>query len=142
MPDSVNAEVPVALPKTPQDPIHSFVVVVVANATCLTYASSAIVQKEVSFAKALKNDKQMVPPLDKSEPAQSKPKATPTPKENRNLINSKSNESENFGFMDTILELKKFFTDYPSLLELSRQLRNAQGNERVDVFYRHLISLN
>ncbi|GFW54505.1 uncharacterized protein TNCV_2231791 [Trichonephila clavipes] len=42
-------------------------------------ASSAIVQKEVSFANIVKNDKQMAPPLDKSEPAQSKPEATPTP---------------------------------------------------------------
>ncbi|GFS80863.1 nucleic-acid-binding protein from transposon X-element [Trichonephila clavipes] len=109
-------------------------------------ASSAIVQKEVSFANIVKNDKQMAPPLDKSEPAQSKPEATPNPppKENRNnnRNSSKTIESENFGFMDAILELKKFFTDYPSLLELGRQLRNAQGNERVDVFYRHLISLN
>ncbi|GFW70506.1 hypothetical protein TNCV_1978441 [Trichonephila clavipes] len=35
--------------------------------------------KEVSFAKAVKNDKQMAPPLDKSEPAQSKPEVTPNP---------------------------------------------------------------
>ncbi|GFV43252.1 nucleic-acid-binding protein from transposon X-element [Trichonephila clavipes] len=41
--------------------------------------SSATVQKGVSFANALKNDKQMAPPLDKSEPAQSKPEATPNP---------------------------------------------------------------
>ncbi|GFU44934.1 nucleic-acid-binding protein from transposon X-element [Trichonephila clavipes] len=46
-------------------------------------ASSAIVQKEVSFAKAVKNDKQMAPPLDKSEPAQSKPEATPNPPSQR-----------------------------------------------------------
>ncbi|GFY02294.1 hypothetical protein TNCV_3501761 [Trichonephila clavipes] len=85
----------------------------------------------------------MAPPLDQSEPAKSKPEATPQPpKENRNKNSQKNVESENFGFMDAILELKKFFTDYPSLLELGKQLRKAQGNERVDVFYRHLISLN
>ncbi|GFW53011.1 putative RNA-directed DNA polymerase from transposon X-element [Trichonephila clavipes] len=80
----------------------------------------------------------MAPPLDKSEPAQSNPEATPTPpKENRNRNNPKTIESENFGFMDAILELKKFFTDYPSLLELGRQLRNAQGNERQSFERRH-----
>ncbi|GFV63265.1 uncharacterized protein TNCV_1732051 [Trichonephila clavipes] len=79
--------------------------------------SSATVQKGVSFANALKNDKQMAPPLDQSEPAQSKPEATPNhpPNENRNKNSPKTIESENFGFMDAILELKKFFTDYPSL---------------------------
>ncbi|GFT57085.1 probable RNA-directed DNA polymerase from transposon X-element [Trichonephila clavipes] len=74
----------------------------------------------------------MAPPLDKSEPAQSKPEATPNPppKENRNNNRNspKTIESENFGFMDAILELKKFFTDYPSLLELGRQLRKAQAS--------------
>ncbi|GFV93642.1 nucleic-acid-binding protein from transposon X-element [Trichonephila clavipes] len=108
--------------------------------------SSATVQKGVSFAKALSNDKenQMAPPLDQTEPAKSKPEATPNPppKEKSNKNSPKNVASENFGFMDAILELKKFFTDYPSLLELGRQLRAAQGNERVDVFYRHLISLN
>ncbi|GFW30854.1 nucleic-acid-binding protein from transposon X-element [Trichonephila clavipes] len=108
--------------------------------------SSATVQKGVSFAKVLSNDKenQMAPPLDQTEPAKSKPEATPNPppKEKSNKNSPKNVASENFGFMDAILELKKFFTDYPSLLELGRQLRAAQGNERVDVFYRHLISLN
>ncbi|GFS78376.1 nucleic-acid-binding protein from transposon X-element [Trichonephila clavipes] len=42
-------------------------------------ASSAVVQKEVSFANIVKNDKQMAPPLDQSEPAKSKPEATPNP---------------------------------------------------------------
>ncbi|GFS73371.1 hypothetical protein TNCV_4712411 [Trichonephila clavipes] len=60
--------------------------------------SSATVQKGVSFANALKNDKQMAPPLDKSEPAQSKPEATPTPKENRNRNNPKTTESEKLRF--------------------------------------------
>ncbi|GFW74195.1 hypothetical protein TNCV_2523991 [Trichonephila clavipes] len=42
-------------------------------------ATSAAVQKEVSYAKVVKNDKQMAPPLDQSEPAKSKPEATPAP---------------------------------------------------------------
>ncbi|GFX81690.1 hypothetical protein TNCV_3726671 [Trichonephila clavipes] len=55
--------------------------------------------------------------------------------------NIQNHDGEAFGFMDAILELKKFFTDYPPLLELGRQLKNAKGTERVDVFYRHLIGL-
>ncbi|GFW14631.1 probable RNA-directed DNA polymerase from transposon BS [Trichonephila clavipes] len=110
----------------------------IVNNSNIFSTSSATVQKGVSFANAVKNDKQMAPPLDKSEPAQSKPEATPNPpKENRNRNNPKTIESENFGFMDAILELKKFFTDYPSLLELGRQLRNAQGNERQSFERRH-----
>ncbi|GFU29161.1 RNA-directed DNA polymerase from mobile element jockey [Trichonephila clavipes] len=91
--------------------------------------TSAAVRKEISYANIVKNDKQMAPPLDQSEPAKSKPEATPNPpKENRK--NQNSNDSDNFSFMEAIIELKKFFTDYLSLLELGRQLRNAQGNER------------
>ncbi|GFV15080.1 nucleic-acid-binding protein from transposon X-element [Trichonephila clavipes] len=73
--------------------------------------SSATVQKGVSFAKALSNDKenQMAPPLDQTEPAKSKPEATtnPPPKEISNKNSPKNVASENFGFMDAILELKK-----------------------------------
>ncbi|GFY09368.1 putative RNA-directed DNA polymerase from transposon X-element [Trichonephila clavipes] len=81
-------------------------------------------------------------------PTNSEPEATEAPREKRqppkpNDANQKPQnyDDEAFGFMDAILELKKFFADFPSLLELGRQLRNAQGTERVDVFYRHLISL-
>ncbi|GFT97998.1 nucleic-acid-binding protein from transposon X-element [Trichonephila clavipes] len=51
----------------------------IANNSNIFSTSSATVQKGVSFASALKNDKQMAPPLDQSEPAQSKPEATPNP---------------------------------------------------------------
>ncbi|GFT69218.1 nucleic-acid-binding protein from transposon X-element [Trichonephila clavipes] len=108
----------------------------------------AIVKENISFANALKGDPQMAPRLDASSPANSEPEATEAPREKRqtpkpNSTNQKpqSKDDEAFGFMDAILELRKFFSDYPSLLELGRQLRNAQGTERVDVFYRHLISL-
>ncbi|GFS81557.1 nucleic-acid-binding protein from transposon X-element [Trichonephila clavipes] len=49
----------------------------IVNNSNIFSTSSATVQKGVSFANAVKNDKQMAPPLDKSEPAQSKPEATP-----------------------------------------------------------------
>ncbi|GFT77002.1 putative RNA-directed DNA polymerase from transposon X-element [Trichonephila clavipes] len=42
----------------------------IANNSNIFSTSSATVQKGVSFANALKNDKQMAPPLDQSEPAQ------------------------------------------------------------------------
>ncbi|GFY56637.1 hypothetical protein TNIN_470421 [Trichonephila inaurata madagascariensis] len=83
----------------------------------------------------------MAPPLDTSESDDSKPEATPIPPKEKRLPKSTTNDNEPFGFMDAILELKKFFADYPSLLELGRQLRNAQGNERVDVFYRHIVNM-
>ncbi|GFY41977.1 hypothetical protein TNIN_374091 [Trichonephila inaurata madagascariensis] len=77
----------------------------------------------------------MAPP-----PEQTSSKSNETPLgENRHAASEA--ESESFGFMDAILELKKFFTDYPSLLELGKKLKQAQGDERLDVFYRHLISI-
>ncbi|GFU96859.1 RNA-directed DNA polymerase from mobile element jockey [Trichonephila clavipes] len=36
--------------------------------------------------------------------------------------------------MDAILELKKFFAEYPTLLELGKQLGNAQGHEKLRDF--------
>ncbi|GFU78151.1 hypothetical protein TNCV_1306521 [Trichonephila clavipes] len=77
----------------------------------------------------------MVPlPTSPSRPTETRGNSsTITPKENRNKNSLKTVESENFGFMDAILELK-IFTDYPSLLELGRQLRNAQGNERISTW--------
>ncbi|GFS89335.1 hypothetical protein TNCV_3400031 [Trichonephila clavipes] len=108
----------------------------------------ATVKENLSFANVLKCDHQMAPRLDAPSPANSEPEAAEAPREksqpprssNANQ-KSQSKDDKAFGFMDAILELKKFFSDYPSLLELGRQLRNAQGTERVDVFYRHLINL-
>ncbi|GFT08119.1 hypothetical protein TNCV_3301421 [Trichonephila clavipes] len=90
----------------------------------------------------------MAPRLDAPSPANSEPEAAEAPREKNQPPKStntnqkpQSKDDKAFGFMDAILELKKFIYDYPSLLELGRQLRNAQGTERVDVFYRHLINL-
>ncbi|GFS56846.1 hypothetical protein TNIN_500651 [Trichonephila inaurata madagascariensis] len=103
--------------------------------------STAAVQKNISFANVVKGNQQMAPPLDQSESANSKHEATPLPPREKRPTKA-ANDSEPFGFMDAILELKKFFQDYPSFIELGKQLRNAQGNERVDVFYRHIMSMN
>ncbi|GFY50260.1 hypothetical protein TNIN_451841 [Trichonephila inaurata madagascariensis] len=82
-----------------------------------------------------KGDHKMAPP-----PEQTSNKSNETPLgENRQPACVA--EDESFGFMDAVIELKKFFTDYPSLLELGKKLRQAQGDERLDVFYRHLINI-
>ncbi|GFS92115.1 putative RNA-directed DNA polymerase from transposon X-element [Trichonephila clavipes] len=97
----------------------------------------ATVKENLSFANVLKGDHQMALRLDAPSPANSEPEAAATPREksqpprpsNTNK-QSQSKDDKAFGFMDAILELKKFFSDYPSLLELGRQLRNAQGTEK------------
>ncbi|GFV51304.1 hypothetical protein TNCV_2174892 [Trichonephila clavipes] len=84
----------------------------------LTSTSSATVQKGVSFAKVLSNDKenQMAPPSTRpSRPNRNPRQPQPSPKRKSNKNSPKNVASENFGFMDAILELKKFLTDYPSL---------------------------
>ncbi|GFX56794.1 hypothetical protein TNCV_495421 [Trichonephila clavipes] len=58
-----------------------------------------------------------------------------TPQSNENNSNKNS-----FGFKDAIIELRKFFLDYPFLLEMDRQFRNAKGDERIDIFYPNLIN--
>ncbi|GFT45113.1 nucleic-acid-binding protein from transposon X-element [Trichonephila clavipes] len=52
--------------------------------------------------------------------------------------NGKNNENH-FGFKDAISELRRFFLDYPFLLEMGRQFRYAQDKERIDIFYQNLV---
>ncbi|GFX03675.1 hypothetical protein TNCV_2112471 [Trichonephila clavipes] len=53
-------------------------------------------------------------------------------------INGKSNEKD-FGFKDAIHELRRFFLDYPFLLEMGRQFSYAKDEERLDIFYQNLV---
>ncbi|GFT65799.1 uncharacterized protein TNCV_729341 [Trichonephila clavipes] len=53
-------------------------------------------------------------------------------------INEKNNEKD-FGFKDAINELRRFFLDYPFLLEMGRQFRYAKDEERIDIFNQNLI---
>ncbi|GFT67991.1 nucleic-acid-binding protein from transposon X-element [Trichonephila clavipes] len=107
--------------------------------------NSIFVKENLSFANALKGEHQMAPRSDAPSPASSEPEASPAlrekkpPTDDRN--NTQNHDGETFGFMDAIIKLKRFFTDYPSLLELGRQLKYAKGTARIDVFYRHLISM-
>ncbi|GFU90588.1 hypothetical protein TNCV_4480671 [Trichonephila clavipes] len=83
----------------------------------------------------------MAPQTEKSVSADSEAEITPAPhthtkKRNQNVI--ENDDSGTFGFMNAIIELKKFFAEHPSLIELGKQLRNAQPHEKVDVFYRHI----
>ncbi|GFW62692.1 uncharacterized protein TNCV_2624551 [Trichonephila clavipes] len=52
--------------------------------------------------------------------------------------NEKNNENC-FRFNDVISELRRFFLDYPFLLEMGRQFRNAKDEERIDIFYQNLV---
>ncbi|GFX02416.1 hypothetical protein TNCV_2285831 [Trichonephila clavipes] len=98
-------------------------------------------QKDTSFANALKDNQKLAPPPEKPKPGNFKPEAAPIPSKGKRHTSNEC-ENESFGFMEAVVELKKLFTDYPSLLELGRQLRNAKGAERINVFYRHLMNLN
>ncbi|GFY02392.1 hypothetical protein TNCV_3502731 [Trichonephila clavipes] len=106
---------------------------------------SIFVKENLSFANALKGEHQMSPRSDAPSSASSEPETSQTPREKTPATtdgnNTHNHEGETFGFMDAIIELKKFFTDYPSLLELGRQLKYAKGTARIDVFYRHLINM-
>ncbi|GFV61431.1 nucleic-acid-binding protein from transposon X-element [Trichonephila clavipes] len=50
-----------------------------------------------------------------------------------------STNENDFGFKDAINELRRFFLDYPFLLEMGRQFRYAKDEERIDIFYQNLI---
>ncbi|GFT29847.1 nucleic-acid-binding protein from transposon X-element [Trichonephila clavipes] len=65
------------------------------------------------------------------------PGTSATPKETPST-NEKSNEKD-FGFKDAINELRRFFLDYPFLLEMGRQFSYAKDEERIDIFYQNLI---
>ncbi|GFT34659.1 nucleic-acid-binding protein from transposon X-element [Trichonephila clavipes] len=54
-------------------------------------------------------------------------------------INEKNDENY-FGFNDATNELRRFFLDYPFLLEMERQVRNAKDEERIDIFYQNLVN--
>ncbi|GFW18307.1 HTH_Tnp_Tc3_2 domain-containing protein [Trichonephila clavipes] len=77
----------------------------------------------------------MAPQTEKSVLADSEAETTPAPQKKRNQNVIENDDSGTFGFMDAIIELKKFFVEHPSLIELGKQLRNAQPHEKVDVFY-------
>ncbi|GFX46595.1 hypothetical protein TNCV_4550341 [Trichonephila clavipes] len=95
------------------------------------------VKNNISFANALKGNHQMAPQNEKSVSAVDEITPAPPPKKrSQNVI--ENDDSGTFGFMDAIIELKKFFAEHPSLIELGKQLRNAQPHEKVDVFYRHI----
>ncbi|GFT84746.1 hypothetical protein TNCV_2767501 [Trichonephila clavipes] len=54
---------------------------------------------------------------------------------------NENNSNDNyFGFNDAIIELGRFFLDYPFLLEMGRQFRNAKDEERIYIFYQNLIN--
>ncbi|GFW63659.1 hypothetical protein TNCV_4329471 [Trichonephila clavipes] len=55
-------------------------------------------------------------------------------------INENNSNENYFVFKDAIIELRKFFLDYPFLLEMGRQFRNANGDERIDISHQHLIN--
>ncbi|GFT63167.1 hypothetical protein TNCV_4441261 [Trichonephila clavipes] len=106
--------------------------------------NSTFVKENLSFANALKGEHQMAPRSDAPSSACSEPETSPParekpPTDDRN--NTHNHDGETLGFMEAIFELKRFFTDYPSLLELGRQLKYAKGTARIDVFYRHLINM-
>ncbi|GFW28579.1 probable RNA-directed DNA polymerase from transposon X-element [Trichonephila clavipes] len=84
----------------------------------------ATVKENLSFANVLKGDHQMAPGLDAPSPANSEPEAAEAhreksqpPRSSNANQTSQSKDDKAFGFMDAILELKKFFSDYPSLLD-------------------------
>ncbi|GFS52650.1 hypothetical protein TNCV_45341 [Trichonephila clavipes] len=63
---------------------------------------------------------------------------TPAATEETPSINENSNDKD-FGFKDTIRELRRFFLDYPFLLEMGRQFSYAKDEERLDIFYQNLV---
>ncbi|GFT31344.1 putative RNA-directed DNA polymerase from transposon X-element [Trichonephila clavipes] len=97
------------------------------------------IKNDISFSNALKGNHQMAPQTENPcRPTQS-PRQLQPPKRKRNQKEIENDDSGTFGFMDAIIELKKFFfAEYPSLIELGKQLRSAQPHEKVDVFYRHI----
>ncbi|GFY08293.1 PRE_C2HC domain-containing protein [Trichonephila clavipes] len=52
---------------------------------------------------------------------------------------NENNNDKDFGFKDAIRELRRFFLDYPFLLEMGRQFSYAKDEERLDIFYQNLV---
>ncbi|GFT75860.1 hypothetical protein TNCV_851581 [Trichonephila clavipes] len=72
-------------------------------------------------------------------PNKNKIPGTSAASEEAPTTNEKNNENY-FGFNDAINELRRFFLDYPFLLEMGRQFRNAKDEERIDIFYQNLVN--
>ncbi|GFR25850.1 nucleic-acid-binding protein from transposon X-element [Trichonephila clavata] len=99
--------------------------------------TSAQTRNNLSYANVIKGPQQMAP-LDTSKSVPSRPETlVPREAENKNK-KTDNNEEKPFGFIDTIIEIRQLFAEYPFLMDLGRQLRNAVGPEKVDVFYRHI----
>ncbi|GFV77715.1 hypothetical protein TNCV_1574641 [Trichonephila clavipes] len=76
--------------------------------------NSIFVKENLSFANALKGEHQIAPRSDAPSPASSEPEASPAPREKKPPTDDRNNthnhDGETFGFMDAIIELKRFFT--------------------------------
>ncbi|GFW66349.1 nucleic-acid-binding protein from transposon X-element [Trichonephila clavipes] len=97
------------------------------NTSTITSKPSKPVTPNLSFAAALSG----------ASNKNSTPGTSATPEETPST-DEKSNGND-FGFKDVINELRRFFPDYPYLLEMGRQFRYAKDEERIDIFYQNLI---
>ncbi|GFR10555.1 hypothetical protein TNCT_301521 [Trichonephila clavata] len=77
-------------------------------------------------------------PLDTSKSAPTKPEALVPREAEKRGSKPDPVEEKPFSFIDAINEIRQLFVEYPFLMDLGRQLRNAVGPEKVDVFYRHI----
>ncbi|GFS75210.1 hypothetical protein TNCV_719211 [Trichonephila clavipes] len=71
-------------------------------------------------------------PLPENPVPLNEPETAPAPpRRKRNQNEIEDDDSGTFGFMDAIIELKKFFAENPSLIELGKQLRKPNPMKRL-----------
>ncbi|GFT49236.1 nucleic-acid-binding protein from transposon X-element [Trichonephila clavipes] len=92
------------------------------NTSTTTSKPSKPVTPNLSFAAALSG----------ASNKNSTPGTSATPEETPST--DEKNIDNDFGFKDAINELRRFFLDYPYLLEMGRQFRYAKDEERIDIF--------
>ncbi|GFU32424.1 nucleic-acid-binding protein from transposon X-element [Trichonephila clavipes] len=86
------------------------------------------VKNDISFPNALKGNHQMAPQTEKPVSAETTP--APKKKNKRNQKVIENDDSGTFGFMDAIIELKKFFAEHPLSLSWVNSLETPNPTKR------------
>ncbi|GFW12197.1 nucleic-acid-binding protein from transposon X-element [Trichonephila clavipes] len=102
------------------------------KATPKTFTSK-LATPAISYANATSNSHQMAAPIDRTETAK---KSNSKPESNKKEEPTSFNE-----YISAMAEFRKFFKDYPGIVDAGKAFKNAKTNEdRLDIFFGVLTS--
>ncbi|GFX83323.1 hypothetical protein TNCV_2489791 [Trichonephila clavipes] len=87
----------------------------------------------LSYANAASNSQQMAAPIEKNEPAKNS--------NSKSVSNKEEENTSPQGFISAMAEFRKFFQDFPGIIDAGKAFKNAKSSEdRLDIFFGVLAS--